>query len=79
MVRDALELACLVVAFAAAVIAHLAIVVGLWSRGPRWRAAVALVAVPLAPYWALRAGMPARAAVWLASGVGYVALRVATG
>jgi hypothetical protein len=57
----------LVLSFAALVTAHAAIVVGLVSRTPRWRAAVALVVAPLAPYWALATGMKARGWTWIGS------------
>jgi hypothetical protein len=43
--------ALLLLAFAVLVTAHVAIVAGLARRAPRWRAAVALVVPPLAPYW----------------------------
>jgi hypothetical protein len=55
------------VGFALFVTAHLAIVYGLAFRLSFWRAVLALVVAPLAPYWAARNGMRVRAGVWLAS------------
>lgn len=65
-------MAVLVVAFATLLTAHVALLFGLATRPPRWRAAAAAVVAPLAPFWGLRAGMPARSALWLASAVVYV-------
>jgi hypothetical protein len=70
MSRDDVLAAALVLAFATLVTAHGAIVAGLAVRRPRWRALAALVAAPLAPYWAW-AGMRKRAVVWLASAAAY--------
>jgi hypothetical protein len=64
-VKDLVLFIFTVVGFALAVTAHLGTVVGLARRTPRWRALVALFAVPLAPYWALREGLWFRAAAWL--------------
>lgn len=62
----------LVVAFALFVTAHVAITWGLAFRTPRWRALVAFVAAPLAPWWAWRERMRIRAIVWLTALVLYV-------
>ena len=43
-------------------------------RDPRWRALLAFFVPPLAPYWALRSGMSARAAIWIGSVVVYTSL-----
>jgi hypothetical protein len=56
--------------------AHVALVVGLFRREPRWRGAVALVVPPLAPYWGWPLGMRARAWLWLGA-LGAYALGVA--
>jgi hypothetical protein len=72
MTRDEWVMAVLVVAFATLLTAHVALVFGLASRPPRWRAAAAALVAPLAPFWGLRAGMPGRSALWLASAVVYV-------
>ena len=61
-----------VLAFAFLVTAHLAIVVGLVAKTPKWRALVALVFAPLAPYWAWREHMRVRAGLWAAGLVVYV-------
>jgi hypothetical protein len=66
----------LVGAFALLVTVHLAIVVGLAARSCPWRAVVALVVPPLAPYWAARSNMGVRAGVWLACGALYATARV---
>jgi hypothetical protein len=63
--RDAVVLAVLVAAFATLVTVHVTLALGLGRRSPRWRGAVALVVPPLAPWWGWRAGMRARAAIWL--------------
>jgi hypothetical protein len=66
----------LVVSFSALATAHVALVIGLAIRPPRWRALVALPIAPLAPYWGARAGMPVRAVVWALSAIAYLTLRV---
>jgi hypothetical protein len=70
MSRDDVLASVLVLAFATLVTAHLSIVAGLAVRQPRWRALAALVAAPLAPYWAW-SGMRKRAFVWLAGAAAY--------
>jgi hypothetical protein len=50
-------------AFAAFVAAHLALLVGLARRQPRWRALAALAVPPLAPWWGWTE-MPRRAQAW---------------
>jgi hypothetical protein len=66
----------LLLSFAAFVTAHVALVFGLATRPPRWRALVALPALPLAPYWGARAGMHGRVVAWGISGAAYIVLRV---
>lgn len=73
MSRDEIVSLGLVGAFALLVTAHVMLVTGLAARPPRWRAIVALVAAPLAPWWGLRVGMRRRAALWLAGAAAYVA------
>ena len=73
--NDGVAFVAVVVAFAIAVTAHVTIVFGLARRHPRWRAAAAFFVVPLAPYWALREKMRARAAMWIVGVVGYVVAR----
>jgi hypothetical protein len=66
-----------VLAFALLVTAHLAIAVGLVAKQPRWRALVALVVAPLAPYWAWREHMRVRAGIWAVGLVLYVVALIA--
>jgi hypothetical protein len=79
MTRDEFVASALVVAFAALVTMHVVVVAGLATRPPRWRALVALVAAPLAPYWAYKETMRGRAVVWIAAALAYVVLRVFAG
>jgi hypothetical protein len=71
-----IALASVVLVFAVALTTHAVIVIALAQRTPRWRAAVAFVAPPLAPYWAFRARMRWRALLWTAAVLGYVVLRI---
>ena len=68
----ALILALLAAHFAA----HVALVVGLAQRTPRWRAAAGLALSPLAAYWGFREGMRIRVWMWVGT-VGAYALTVA--
>lgn len=76
MSRDEVVSLGLVGAFALLVTAHVTVVAGLAARTPRWRALLALVAPPLAPWWAFRGGMKRRTAAWLAGAIAYVAFFV---
>ena len=62
--KDMIVVVALIVAFALLVTAHVAIAFGLARRAPRWRAPVAFLVVPLAPYWAWRGQMKVRAWIW---------------
>jgi hypothetical protein len=75
--KDMIVVGAVVLAFALLVTAHLAIAVGLVAKPPRWRAPVALVLAPLAPYWAWREHMRVRAGIWAAGLVLYVVARIA--
>jgi hypothetical protein len=75
MTRDELVAGALVVSFAVVVTTHVLLVVGLAGRTPRWRALIALVVPPLAPYWGWH-GLQRRAVVWIASAVAYAVLLV---
>jgi hypothetical protein len=75
MSRDELVAGALVLAFAVVVTAHVTLVVGLAGRAPRWRALVALVVPPLAPYWGWD-GLRRRSLLWMAGAVVYAVLRV---
>jgi hypothetical protein len=68
--------ALVLVLLAAHVAAHVALVVGLAQRQPRWRAAAGLALSPLAAYWGYREGMRVRAWMWVGT-VGAYALTVA--
>jgi hypothetical protein len=72
--RNGILVGGLVLAFATLVTVHVAIVLGLALRDPRWRALAAFVVPPLAPYWALQSGMIARGAIWIGSVVLYASL-----
>lgn len=63
--KDIIVVGLLVVAFAWLLTVHVAIVFGLAKRAPRWRAAAAFLVPVLAPYWAWREQMRARAGMWL--------------
>jgi hypothetical protein len=62
--RDLVVVGALVLAFATLATTHLALVYGLARLSPRWRAAGALLVLPLAPYWGWREGMRVRAGLW---------------
>jgi hypothetical protein len=72
--KDGVLVGGLVLAFATLVTVHVAIVLGLAVRDPRWRALAALFVPPLAPYWAFRDGMKVRGGIWLGSVVLYSSL-----
>jgi hypothetical protein len=74
--RDVVVVALVLVAFAALVTAHVSIAVGLATRPPRWRALVAFVVAPLAPYYGFRARMPIRSAAWIGTLLVYVVARI---
>jgi hypothetical protein len=76
MTRDDLLAGALILAFAAFVTSHVALVAGLARVPPRKRALLALFVPPFALYWGFRAGMVVRATLWLASVLAYGALRV---
>lgn len=69
---DLVIVALLIVAFAFVVTVHVAIAFALAKRAPRWRALLALVVPPLAPYWAWRERMRTRAAFWIGGAVVYL-------
>ena len=72
MLRDAIVLAMVIVGLAALVTTHLAIAWSLVERErPRWRGLIALLVPPLAPVWGWRAGLRARAGLWVVSLVAY--------
>ncbi len=71
MHRDDVIFMTLVIAFATLATAHLTLVAGLAARHPRWRALVALVVPPLAPWWGRAERMYARTVAWLVGAVAY--------
>jgi hypothetical protein len=76
--RDIVVLAALIGAFATLVTAHVTLALGLARRRPRWRAPVAFVVPPLAPYWGWAGGMRVRATIWFVAVVVYaIALALA--
>ncbi len=75
--KDIVLVACVVLAFAFLVTAHVAIVVGLIGKTPRWRAPAAFFLAPLAPYWAWHERMRVRAGLWVGGLVVYVVARIA--
>jgi hypothetical protein len=76
MERDDLLTTALLVDFAILLTTHVTLVAGLAHRPPRWRAVVALLAAPLAPYWGHKAKMNGRASLWVASAAAYALLRL---
>jgi hypothetical protein len=74
MPRDEAVFGSLIVAFAALCVAHLSLVLGLARQPPRWRALVALVIVPLAPFWGRRERMHTRVVAWVVSACAYACL-----
>jgi hypothetical protein len=76
-VSDTLIIAFVVLTFAGLLTAHVAIVFGLAFREPRWRAAVAFVVPPLAPYWAFREHLRVRSILWGVAFVLYLIARLA--
>jgi hypothetical protein len=65
----------LAIALAAHVGAHLALLVGLARRTPRWRAIAALLVPPLAPIWGWKE-MPKRANAWVFAFAAYAVVIV---
>jgi hypothetical protein len=63
--KDIVVVALLTVAFAFAITMHVVIVFALAKHKPRWRALVALIVPPFAPYWAWREHMRKRASCWI--------------
>ncbi|MGC4089833.1 MAG: hypothetical protein QM756_18495 [Polyangiaceae bacterium] len=58
-------------ALGALVTAHVALVAGLATQKPRWRALLALLLPPLAPYWGLEARRFGWSAAWIAAALVY--------
>ena len=75
--RDLVVVVVAIVSCAFALLAHASIVAALATRSPKWRAAVALVVPPLAPYWAWREKLRGRTITWIASAIVYAIARIA--
>lgn len=67
----------LAIAVAVHLAAHLALIVGLARRRPRWKALAALVVPPLAPIWGWNE-MPKRAHAWTIAFAAYAVVIVAS-
>ncbi len=65
--------------FGVLVTAHVALVFGLLLRRPRWRAPIALVVPPLAPYWGSDSGMRIRTLIWVGAVCVYAVTRILAG
>lgn len=76
---DAAVTLALVGSFALLVTAHVALVAGLLSRVPRWRGALALFVLPLAPYWGMRERMRIRTWIWVGALLVYIPARILAG
>jgi len=75
MWQDRVALSILVLAFAVLATTHVALLLGLARRAPRWRALFALLIPPLAPWWGWQERLCGRCAVWLASMALYAVTR----
>ena len=75
--RDALIVGTLVLSFALFITAHVAITYGLAQRSPRWRAPIAFVVAPLAPFWAWHEHLRIRAGIWMSPLVLYAGATLA--
>ncbi len=69
--------ATLVGAFGLLVTVHVALSVALLTRRPRWRAPVALLVPPLAPYWGYKEGWRKASLVWVTAFCVYAVARMA--
>lgn len=78
MVGDFVVLGALLVAFATLVTVHVTLALGLARRAPRWRAPVALVVAPLAPWWGWQARMRVRGVIWMVAASVYLVALVAS-
>ena len=54
-------------------VAHVTLVIGLLRRDPWWYGLVALVVLPLAPYWGYEAKLRGRVTLWLTTLAVYLA------
>ncbi len=66
----------MVTSFATLLTAHIAIVIGLARKVPRWRALVAVVLPPLGAVWVIRDRQWLRGITWLVAAVVYIVVRL---
>jgi len=66
----------MVLACAAMLTAHVALVIGLAKHIPRYRALVAVFVPPLGAYWAIRAKQHVRGVAWIIAASAYVVMRL---
>ena len=69
---EAFRIVLLAVAFGVLVTAHVALLFTLAFRTPRWRALVALLVPPLAPYWGWQERRHIASSVWLFGSIAYI-------
>ncbi len=72
--RDGWILALLVSSFAVLLTTHVAIAVRLIMRSPRYKGVLALVVVPLGPYWARTNGWTRSFWLWCGAAACYAAM-----
>jgi hypothetical protein len=61
----------LVISFAGLLTTHVALTIGLVRRRPRWRAIVAFLLPPLAPFWCSQERMRGRTILWMVAALLY--------
>jgi hypothetical protein len=76
MSRDELSAFAIIAPFATWGTLHVLTAVKLFQRRPRWHGLVALVVLPLAPYWAAKASLRVRAIAWVSTLVLWAAARL---
>jgi hypothetical protein len=74
--RDEIVVCLLIGSLVAWGVVHVLVVSALLSSPARWKGLVALIVVPLAPYWAARAKLWVRVALWCATLVTWLAVRL---
>jgi hypothetical protein len=74
---DIAIVATLIGAFGLLVTVHVALSAALLTRRPRWRALLALLVPPLAPYWGYKEGWRKGALIWVAAFCLYAVARMA--
>ena len=69
--KDMVTVGGLIVGFALLATVHVALVWGLVFRKPRWRALVAFVLPPAAPFFGFKEKMRVRSTIWIVAAVVY--------